>query len=145
MNSELLIAELGRALGIDLKLSEAGTCGVFFDEDEVFFERHEGQLYLIAELGPAAGREDAYRRLLEADYLGHECGQGAIGIDANRREFVLHRVLDGEMGYPEFEKVLTVFVQAARYWKAWLTQPQGTQAAQGAAEMPRFPMGGMLA
>ncbi|MBO4334306.1 MAG: type III secretion system chaperone [Desulfovibrio sp.] len=79
---------------------------------------------------------------LEADYLGHECGQGAIGIDAKRRKFVLHRMLDGEMGYPEFEKVLTAFVQAARYRKAWLTQPQGTQ---GAAEMPRFPIGGMLA
>lgn len=142
MNSELLISELGRTLGIDLKLSEAGTCGVFFDKDEVFFERHEGQLYLIADLGPAAGREDAYRRLLEADYLGHECGQGAVGIDANRREFVLHRVLDGEMGYPEFEKILTAFVQAVRYWKEWMTRPQ---AAQVAAEAPRFPIGGMMA
>ena len=141
MNCENIISELGHALGIDLKLSEAGTCGVFFDKDEVFFERHESQLYLIAELGPAAGREGAYRRVLEADYLGHECGQGAIGIDANRREFVLHRVLDGKMGYPEFEKVLTVFVQAVRYWKAWLAQQQ----AHGTDESLKIPSGGMMA
>ena len=142
MNIEQLIDELGHALGIDLKLSEAGTCGVLFDKDEIFFERHEGQLYLIAELGSAAGREDAYRRVLEADYLGHECGQGAIGIDANRREFVLHRVLDGEMDYPEFEKVLTVFVQATRYWKKWLEQPH---AALNGAEASHLPTWGMMA
>ena len=51
MNGEFLIGELGRAIGIDLKLSEAGTCGVFFDDDEVFFELHDGRLYLIADLG----------------------------------------------------------------------------------------------
>ena len=58
--------------------------------------------------------------MLEANYLGHECGQGTFGINASRREFVLHRVLDGEMDYPEFEKALKFFVQAARYWQEGL-------------------------
>ena len=141
MNIVQLIGELSHALGIELKLSDAGTCGVFFDEDEIFFERHENQLYLIAVLGPDIGRGDAYRRMLEANYLGHECGQCTIGLDANRREFVLHRVLDGEMGYPEFEKILTVFVQVVRYWKRWLEQP--IKEAQSAAS--HFPDGGMMA
>ena len=142
MDCERIIDELGRALGIDLRLSEAGTCGVFFDEDEIFFERHEDQLYLIAELGTSAGREDAHSRLLEANYLGQECGQGVIGIDADRREFVLHRVLDGEMDYPSFERALTVFVQATRYWKRWLAEPP--QAAS-TTDAPYIPMGGMMA
>lgn len=141
MNGELLIGELGRALGIDLKLSDAGTCGVFFDDDEVIFESHEGQLYLIADLGPAAGRADAYGRLLAADYLGHESGQAVIGLDEDRGEFTLHRILDGEMAYPEFEKILTLFVKAVRYWKEWLAQPP----AQGTGEGPRFNAGEMKA
>ncbi len=128
MNGELLIGELGRAIGIDLKLSEAGTCGVFFDEDEVFFERHEGQLYLIAELGPAAGRRDAHTRLLEADCLGAESGQACIGLDAQREVFTLHRILEGELTSAEFEKALTLFIRALRYWKAWLAQPPSEQA-----------------
>ncbi|MCR4666019.1 MAG: type III secretion system chaperone [Desulfovibrio sp.] len=124
MNSEKMISELGRALGIDLKFSDAGVCGVMFDNDEIILERHEDQLYLIAELGPASAREDAYKRLLTANYLGLECGQGTVGIDKNREEFVLHRLLDGEMDYVVFEKILATFVQTVRYWKEWLAEPK---------------------
>ena len=131
MNGEFLIGELGRAIGIDLKLSEAGTCGVFFDDDEVFFELHDGRLYLIADLGPASGREDAYGRLLSADCLGRESGQAVLGLDPDRSEFTLHRILDGEIGYPEFEKILTLFIQAVRYWKEWLAQPPAQVASEG--------------
>ncbi len=123
MNVELLISELGHALGIELKLSEAGTCGVFFDDDEVIFEQHDGQLYLIADLGSAVGRSDAYGRLLAANCLGQESGQATLGLDTGREEFTLHRILDGDMSYQEFEKILTVFVQALRYWKEWLINP----------------------
>ena len=131
MNGELLIGELGRAISIDLKLSDAGTCGVFFDDDEIIFENHDGQLYLIADLGPASGREDAYGRLLSANCLGRESGQAVLGLDPDRREFTLHRILDGEIGYPEFEKILTLFVRAVRYWKEWLAQPPAQVASEG--------------
>ena len=141
MNGELLISELGRAIGIDLKLSDAGTCGVFFDDDEVLFESHAGKLYLIADLGSAAGREDAYGRLLSADYLGHESGHAVIGLDENRGEFTLHRILEGDMDYPEFEKILTLFVKAVRYWKEWLSLPP----AQGTGDGPAFNGGEMMA
>ena len=141
MNSEHLISELGRALGIELKLSEAGTCGVFFDDDEIIFESHDGQLYLIADLGPAEGREDAYGRLLAANCLGRETGQAVLGVDANRREFTLHRILGGDMGYPKFEKILTLFVQAVRYWKEWLALPR----AEGEGSARQLPTDGLRA
>ena len=37
MEDSALLRELGGVLGFDLALSDQGTCGVFFDEDEVFF------------------------------------------------------------------------------------------------------------
>ncbi|MBQ9406766.1 MAG: type III secretion system chaperone [Desulfovibrio sp.] len=130
MDGELLLHELGRTLGFELKLSEAGTCGVFFDDDEVIFEQHDGQLYLIADLGSAAGREDAYGRLLAANYLGQESGQAVLGLDTAQNAFTMHRILEGNMGYPEFEKILTLFVRALRYWKEWLAQPPATGSAE---------------
>ncbi|MBQ9451798.1 MAG: type III secretion system chaperone [Desulfovibrio sp.] len=141
MNGELLITELSHALGIELKFSEAGTCGVFFDDDEVIFEQHDGQLYLIADLGSAAGRSDAYGRLLAANCLGQESGNATLGLDTVREEFTLHRILNGDMGYQEFEKILTVFVQALRYWKEWLVNPPAS--AEKETSLP--PAGGIQA
>ncbi|MBQ9407016.1 MAG: type III secretion system chaperone [Desulfovibrio sp.] len=141
MDCGRLIVELGQALGIKLKFSKADTCGVFFDDDEVIFEQHNGQLYLIADLGSAAGREGVYKRLLTANYLGQESGQATLSLDADHEEFVLYRILDGDMGYPEFEKILTVFVRALRYWKEWLKQAQNVDVA--ALSTP--PLGGIPA
>ena len=120
MNCEHIVEELGRTLGIELKLSKEGTCGVYFDDDEVIFEQHGKQLYLIADLGSAAARSDAYERLLSANYLGHETGQAALSIDENHGGFVLHRIVDGAMEFEDFEKILVLFIQAVRYWKEWL-------------------------
>ncbi len=144
MNKGLLLDELGRVLGVSLKLSDKGTCGLFFDEDEVIFELHEGQLYLIADLGPAEGRQDAYGRLLEANYLGQESGQATFGVDTGRMEFTLHRILDGDMSYPEFERILTIFVQAIRYWKEWLTQPRPVKSSFSDRTQP-FPQNSLQA
>ena len=47
----------------------------FFDQDEILFEQNEDQLYIMADLGTAAGRSDAYARLLEANWLGVQSGQ----------------------------------------------------------------------
>ena len=38
----------------------------------------------------------------------------------NREIFTLHRVLQGELCYSEFEEILTLFVKALRYWKEWI-------------------------
>ena len=128
MNGKALIRELGEALGIKLELSDQNTCGVFFDEDEVVFEMHDGQLYVMADIGPAAGRKDAHTRLLEADCLGAESGQACIGLDAQREVFTLHRILEGELTSAEFANVMTLFIRALRYWKEWLARPASEQA-----------------
>ena len=118
-----LIQELGQTLGISLTLPESGTCGVIFDEDEVSFEVNDGRLFIMADIAPAEGHEEALPRLLRAANLGLETGYSCIGIDDTRGQFTLCRILEGEWTYPEFEKALSIFVLAVRYWKDWLALP----------------------
>ena len=47
-----------------MSLSEHNTCSVVFDNDEVVFELHDNQLFIIGVIGSAAGREDLYARFL---------------------------------------------------------------------------------
>jgi len=136
MDGKRLMKELGEALGFSLEMSGQNTCAVIFEQDEIIFEQHENQLYIIADLGPSAGRADAHARLLEANCLGAQSGQACLGLDLQREVFTLHRILDGELSYEEFEKILTLFIRATRYWKEWLSLPVSGQAA-GAAAMPQ--------
>ena len=59
MRANELVVELGVKLGIPLRLSEAGTCRVTFDDDDVDFEQSGDALYIMAEIASAAGREDS--------------------------------------------------------------------------------------
>lgn len=131
MEYSALIRELGTALGIGLELSEQGTCGVFFDDDEVMFETNDGRLFIMADLGSSLGREDAAVRLLQAANLGLETGFSCIGIDEGREQFTLCRVLEGDLAYPDFEKALSLFVKAMRFWKEWLALPPEDAAGSG--------------
>jgi len=137
MNGNSLIQKLGETLGFTLELSNQNTCGVFFDEDEIIFEQHKDQLYIMADLGSSIGREDAYMRLLEANCMGAQSGQACIGLDSQREVFTLHRILDGELSYEEFERILTLFIRAIRYWKEWLVQ----NPSLGTSEEPSVPTG----
>ena len=53
MNAAELVAGLGAKLGFSLKLSEAGTCRVHFDDDTVDFEQSGDSLYIMADMGSA--------------------------------------------------------------------------------------------
>ncbi len=139
MNGKDMMQKLGEALGFTLEMSAQDTCAVIFDQDEVIFEQHEDQLYLIADLASSAGREDAYARLLEANCMGAQSGQACLGLDVQREVFTLHRILEGELPYEEFEKILTLFIRAVRYWKEWLSLPVSGQAAESSA----MPLGGI--
>ena len=135
MNGKDMMQKLGEALGFTLEMSAQGTCAVFFDQDEIIFEQHEDQLYLIADLASSAGRTDAYARLLEANCMGAQSGQACLGLDRQREVFTLHRILEGELSYEAFEKILTLFIRAVRYWKEWLSLPVPVQGE--ASAMPQ--------
>ncbi|MCR5537269.1 MAG: type III secretion system chaperone [Succinivibrio sp.] len=133
MYSTELIEELAKTLKIKLEFSKHDSCGVFFDQDEICFERNNKQLYLIAVLGDASNRADAYQRLLAADFLGAQSGQAVISLDSQRDEFVLHRVIDGSIEFADFENILTDFVKATRYWKQWLHENNASSGSSGIA------------
>ena len=121
MNAAKLVTELGTELGISLSLGETGTCRVYFDDDVVDFEQSGDSLYIMAEIAPAYGIEDAYARLLTANWLGAESGGACIGLDANRDAFALYAVFHGDVPYENFEERLILFIRALRYWKDWLS------------------------
>ena len=123
MEYPALMRELGTTLGFDLAFSDAGTCGVFFDDDEICFELDDNRLFIMADLGSSEGREADYERILKAANLGLETGFSCIGIDEAHGQFTLCRVLEGDLAYADFEKILTIFVGAVRYWKKWLSLP----------------------
>lgn len=123
MEYSALLRELGGVLGFDLAFSDVGTCGVLFDDDEIVFEINENRLFIMADLGPSEGHEDACVRMLKAANNGLETGFSCIGLDEMRGQFTLCRILEGDVGYHEFEKILTIFLGAVRYWKKWLSLP----------------------
>ena len=124
MHAQDLIAELGNTLGIPLRL-EDNVCPVIFDNDPVDFELAHGTLFAVAELGSAAGREDAYARLLQANFAGQETG-GAV-ISLNDARFLLHMAFPEDTTYARFEADLERFVKSLRYWKEWLALPPAAQ------------------
>ncbi len=133
MQFSSLIDELGELFGVKLSWSEQNTCGVFFDEDEVSFELAANRLFIIADLGSFEGHENDYARLLSSANLGVETGYACLGIDSDRKQFTLCRILEGDMEFADFEKTLTIFVAAVRYWKKWLAAPPAAQSAEPTA------------
>ena len=137
MKTQLLLEQLGTALGITLQPGEAGTCRLHFDQDEVDFEQTADGLYIMADVGSAEGRQDAWGRLLRANCLGAESGGACLSLDDKRGMFMLHTVIDTDASYPNFEKALTRFVRALRYWKEWLAL--GPAADKAAAPQEALP------
>lgn len=136
MNAQLLLDQLGAAVGVALPLSGTGTCRVFFDRDQVDFEQTADALYIMADVASASGRRDAYGRLLAANCLGAESGGACLSLDAERDMFMLHTIIREDMPYPAFEKELTLFIQALRYWKEWLGLRPSTAGAAASTGGP---------
>lgn len=138
MNASELVTTLGAQLGVDLRLSESGTCRVLFDNESVDFEQTGDALYIMADIASASGREDAFPRLLAANCLGRETGGACIGVDTIHDVFTLHVVMYGDTPYEVFEAQLTLFIKALRYWKEWLALPASTSPADTAAAGSEF-------
>ncbi len=130
MNFPGLIQEFARTLGISHELSESGTCGVLLDQDEIMFELQENRLFIMADIGPCGGREDVAQRLLSAANFGLETGFSCAERDDERGQFTLCRILEGDLEYQDFEKIVTLFVNVVRYWKKWITMPKQEEISE---------------
>ena len=136
MRAEELIKELGRTLGVALKLSPVGTCRASFDGDVVEFETTDDALWIFAELGSALNREDATQSLLAANRLGIQTGGATISLDEERSQFVMHMELWGDVSYESFESRLVLFIKALRWWKEWLALPPLKSVVRQASALP---------
>ncbi|MBQ8173032.1 MAG: type III secretion system chaperone [Mailhella sp.] len=145
MNAEQLIRELGNALGIDLELGVSRTCRVALDGDVVDFEASGESLWVMADLGPAQGREHVGTSLLAANSLGRQSGGATLALDEERGMFTMHMELWADMPYAVFEKRLAVFIKALRWWKAWLALPPvaGADACTSDASPLSLPAGAL--
>ncbi len=112
-----LLPSLGDILGIAMMPGEGGACRVLFGETAVDFQVSGEQLFLIADLASAEGRESEFPALLKADWLGSETQGAVLGLDGQKRVFTLHMMLTGSLEVEEFKTLLANFVRAVRDWK----------------------------
>lgn len=134
MDYDELISKLGEMIGIsDLAFEGDGSCSVIFDDDEFFFEKVKNRLVIIAPLGPAENKEEIYRELLEANFMGQDSALGSIGINPEQEEFVLTRVLEGEEPYETFEESLLIMIRSARKWKPIIREGKNKAVTSGSS------------
>ncbi|WP_295355062.1 type III secretion system chaperone [uncultured Succinivibrio sp.] len=127
MNAQELIKELGSNLGLELEFSEEHTCALKFGEVTVFFEEYEDKLYLICELGSSVGKEDLFPHLLSENYLGRATANAVLSHDEIKSEFMLHLILQQNITYQQFERILDNFVYTAKKYKNKLTSENMTE------------------
>lgn len=124
MNIDDILLELGKQMGLgSLKLDENRVCRLVFDSVLVVdIEATEGDqivnLYATVCTTPAEGKDALYETLLEASLFGLGTGGASFGIDKERGELLLWRVLNmDKTDYQEFVNVLESFVNHLEVWK----------------------------
>ncbi|MBT9291429.1 type III secretion system chaperone [Prosthecodimorpha staleyi] len=115
------VQQLGRQIGLTLKLDSAGGCRLVFDGTlPVDIEAVEGSVaYLHTAIGilPTSGAEALMRSLLEGNLFGRGTGASVIGIDSHLGEILLTRRLDmNKTDYAEFAAAIEDFVTHAKAW-----------------------------
>ena len=136
-----LLGAFGRTIGLDdLGLDEDNYCALLIDDGLVInieFDEQERQLVLYSLLGePAGDARSVYERLLQANYLGRECGGATFGLRPDNSV-----VLSQSMAVPGLElKDLTArlerFINEVEAWTKQLPQLGAASEAAPAEEFP---------
>lgn len=133
--------QLGRQIGLKLKLDRNNACRLVFDKSTtVDIEAVDaGTVFLHAAVGivPTAGRDAVYETLLEANLFGRGTGAAVLAVDKSLGEVVLHRRLDmAKTEYSDFTAALEDFVTHARAWTDRLEAMRRSTAAPAASGIP---------
>jgi hypothetical protein len=122
MRIEDALEQLGRQIGLTLRLDPAKSCRLVFDRAiAVDIEALEdgARVYLSTVVGRLTAGDDGtlLKELLEANLFGRGTGRSVLGIDAGLKEIVLHRGLDmAATDYAQFTAALEDFLTHARAW-----------------------------
>lgn len=130
-----LVAQLGERGGVpDVRLDEARSCSLVFDEQTVHLEEHEGgdAVLLYADVGrlpPVRADADALcRSLLEANLFTAGTAGATLGVAFDSGLVALTLRIDlRACDYAEFEARLERYVDAMFAWRDRL---EGQQAVE---------------
>ena len=136
MTIEDALNQLGRQIGLELRLDAAGACRLVFDgRTTVDIEApagREGTVFLHSAVGllpPSGAREAVYEDLLSSNLFGRDTGRAVLAIDGDLGEIVLFRQLDlAGTGYAAFADAIEDFVARTRAWTGRLQQARSTSA-----------------
>ena len=119
-----LMTELAAAIGFEgVELEDDGGGQLVIDDDlviDIATDPGEAGIIVAAAVGavPVDRREAAFGELLEANLLGDGTGGAALAIDETRDEIVLCRLFpQDDLPFAVFDRELSLFVQALRYWR----------------------------
>lgn len=130
MDIEDALNQLGRQIGIALRLDAARACRLVFDgrtalDIEAPADR-PGTVFLHSAVGvlpPAGRREAVYETLLAGNLFGRDTGRAALAIDRDLGEILLVRQLDmAETSHAAFADAVEDHVARAKAWTERLRQ-----------------------
>jgi hypothetical protein len=138
---QALIGEFGRSIGLpDLELDEDNYCALLIDEGLVInmeFDEESRQLLLYSLLGQAAGdTRSVYERLLQANYVGRECGGATFGLRPDNSVVLSQSLAVPGLDLKDFTARLERFVNEVEAWTKQLSQLGAASETAPAEEFP---------
>ena len=137
---ESALVNLGDTLGLTLKLSMQGTLQIILASGMVLDMETEGEAsihaYTVLAPFPVDSRlASFFPAMLEAQLFGRETGDARFGLDADRRQLILHQrfPLRGAEAV-DFSAGLERFLSIASLWTARLTAPPENPADTSVAQ-----------
>jgi Tir chaperone protein (CesT) family len=128
-----LLGEFGRSTGLgELALDEDNYCALLIEFDE-----QDRQLVLYSLLGePAGDRLPVYERLLQANYLGRECGGATFGLRPGNSVVLSQSMAVAGLDLKDFTARLERFINEVEAWTKQLPQLGAASDAGPAEEFP---------
>ncbi len=146
MDIEDALDQLGRQIGITLRLDAARACRLVFDgrtalDIEAPADR-PGTVFLHSAVGvlpPAGRREAVYETLLAGNLFGRDTGRATLGLDRDLGEILLVRQLDmAETTYAAFVDAVEEHVARTKAWTERLRQAPAAAPAEDALALAQF-------
>ena len=122
------LEHLGKELGLTLKLSPQGTLQLRLRDGLSLNLEADGEATIHAYTVLAAYPSDSqlarfFPAMLEAQLFGAETGDARFGLDASRRELVLHQRFDmRRTELADFSASLEQFLSVAKRWTDRLSE-----------------------
>ena len=124
-NIDAAVANLGQAMGMDLKLNENRACRLVFDgnlavdiEAPALLPETLVMTCSLSKGIPPDSREAFYQSLLEANFFARGTGGGVMAYDEDREELVLQRML--AINSADEQDIVNALESLLAYAESWI-------------------------